>query len=74
MAASQSYTPLKGSEHQHPAQHKRLNPTSGDETVKASGTQGSLPRPPALDPSVPQSHLINNRCDQRCFPIKAVIP
>jgi kumamolisin len=33
MAASQDYTPLKGSEHQHPAHHKSLNPTSGDETV-----------------------------------------
>jgi hypothetical protein len=28
MALSQGYTLLKGSEHEHPAQHKRLNPTS----------------------------------------------
>ena len=33
MAPSQGYTLLKGSEHQHPARHKRLNPTSGHETV-----------------------------------------
>jgi kumamolisin len=33
MAVSQGYTVLKGSEHSHPTQHKRLNVTSGNETV-----------------------------------------
>jgi hypothetical protein len=33
MATSQGYTPLKGSEHHHPANHKTLNPTAGHKTV-----------------------------------------
>jgi kumamolisin len=33
MAPSQGYTPLNGSEHQHPTNHKRLNATADHETV-----------------------------------------
>jgi hypothetical protein len=33
MASSQGYTLLKGSEHQHPAGHKSLNPSASHETV-----------------------------------------
>ena len=35
--------------------------------VKRGLYSGRLAPTPALDPSVPQSHLIDNRCDQAVF-------